>query len=186
MAAELERSLVRGGTLATGMIEFIIEEVGSGSVLEACASSRPASFALRLDEGHSLPDGLLRISGRIDHSVAAIQSPLTGCVVVEQCPLALRSIELTLARIEWCTVGDLGHSIARETTDIQCTQVADGDVGRGLELPIHLVLPRLFTCPSIDADTWGVGFELAATAVMELHGGVVTASARLPVRLVRG
>ena len=83
-------------------------------------------------------------------------------------------------------MGDLGHSIARETTDIQCTQVADGDVARGLELPIHFVLPRLFTCPSINTETWGVEFELCATAIMELHGGNITSSARCPLRLVRG
>lgn len=175
---------------------------------EECSSSKPVYFSLQVDEaraalpsGHRLrsrvpatqsdcsqPDGLsaLRIEGRIDHAVAAIQRPIVGCITVHHCPVVLRSIELTLSRVEWCTVGDLGHSIAREATDIQCTQVADGDVDRGIELPIHFVLPRLFTCPSINTDTWGVEFELSATAVVELHGGQVTASARCPLRLVRG
>ena len=101
--------------------------------------------------------------------------------------LPLRSIELTLGRVEWCTVGDHSNSVAREATDIQCTQVADGDVSRGVELPIHLVLPRLYTCPTVDADCWGVEFELGVTAVMDVRGGssYTTASARMPLRLVR-
>lgn len=105
---------------------------------------------------------------------------------VERCVLPLRSIELTLGRVEWCTVGDHSNSVAREATDIQCTQVADGDVARGVELPIHLVLPRLYTCPTVDADSWGVEFELSVTAVMETHGGAyATACARMPLQLVR-
>ncbi len=108
---------------------------------------------------------------------------------VERCAATLKSIELTLGRVEWCTVGDHSSSIAREATDIQCTQVAEGDAVRGLELPIHLVLPRLYTCPSVSADTWGVEFELSVTATMEsdgAHSPYFTASSRLPLRLVRG
>ena len=105
---------------------------------------------------------------------------------MEHCELPLKSIELTLGRVEWCTVGDHSNSVAREATDIQCTQVAEGDVARGVELPIHLVLPRLYTCPSADTETWGVEFELAVSAVVEGPGGFATASVRLPLRLVRG
>ena len=81
-------------------------------------------------------------------------------------------------------MGDHSSSIAREATDIQCTQVGDGDVVHGLELPVHLVLPRLYTCPTVDAQTWGVEFELSATATLEGEGATV--STRLPLRLVRG
>jgi hypothetical protein len=109
---------------------------------------------------------------------------------VERCALPLKSIELTLGRVEWCTVGDHSSSIAREATDIQCTQVGEGDVVHGLELPIHLVLPRLYTCPSVDAETWGVEFELSVTATLEgdgtEHSAYCTASSRMPLRLVRG
>ena len=112
---------------------------------------------------------------------------------MERCIAPLKSIELTLGRVEWCTVGDHSSSVAREATDIQCTQVGDGDVVHGLELPIHLVLPRLYTCPTADTETWGVEFELSVTATLEgeaSSGGgnaaYYTASTRLPLRLVRG
>ena len=108
---------------------------------------------------------------------------------MERCSFPLKSIELTLGRVEWCTVGDHSSSIAREATDIQCTQVGEGDVVHGLELPIHLVLPRLYTCPSVDAETWGVDFELSVAATLEVdseRGTYATASTRMPLRLVRG
>ncbi len=164
-------------------------------------------------EGARLSNSVFRITGRIEHGTVAIQRPVAGmikarprrntmrfllqlscsalhraCAQVEHCALPLKSIELTLGRVEWCTVGDHSNSVAREATDIQCTQVADGDVARGVELPIHLVLPRLYTCPTVDADSWGVEFELGVCAVFEVHGGsaYATASARMPLRLVRG
>lgn len=127
-----------------------------------------------------------RIVGHLDHGTVAIQKPVSGWIKVERCLLPIRSIELTLGRVEWCTVGDHSNSVAREATDIQCTQVAEGDVARGVELPIHLILPRLYTCPTVDADVFGVEFELSVTAVMESRAGMyVTASARLPLKLVR-
>jgi len=116
----------------------------------------------------------------------ALQRPVAGWVTVEACRGVLRSVELTLGRVEWCTVGDHSSSVAREATDIQCTQIAEGDVLRGLPLPIHLILPRLYTCPNADGGTWGVHFEIAITAFLADDGETSrSASCRLPLRLVR-
>jgi hypothetical protein len=185
----MERSIVRGGKLSTGLVEFIIEEKGGKPEQDVCDASLPIEFALTPDEEHSSADNnAMRITGRVDHGTVAIQRPVSGWVKVERCVAPLKSIELTLGRVEWCTVGDHSNSIAREATDIQCTQVSDGDVVRGLELPIHLVLPRLYTCPTVDADTWGVEFELSVVATLDTgsDGAHVTFSTRMPLRLVRG
>ena len=45
---------------------------------------------------------------------------------VERPLKALKSIEITLGRVEWCALGDSTTSVAKEATDIQVTQVADG------------------------------------------------------------
>lgn len=37
---------------------------------------------------------------------------------------------------------------AREPTEIQNLQVGDGDVPRGLAIPLYMVFPRIFTCPT--------------------------------------
>ena len=185
----MERSIVRGGKLSTGLVEFIIEERGGKPEQDVCEASLPIEFVLTPDEEHTAADSAsLRVTGRVDHGTVAIQRPVSGRVKVERCAAPLRSIELTLGRVEWCTVGDHSNSIAREATDIQCTQVGDGDVVHALELPIHLVLPRLYTCPTVDAGTWGVEFELSVVATLDSgsEGACVTASTRMPLRLVRG
>ncbi|NWR42662.1 DSCR3 protein, partial [Regulus satrapa] len=60
---------------------------------------------------------------------------------------------------------------ARDATEIQNIQIADGDVCRGLAIPIHMVFPRLFTCPTLETTNfivkeWG-GFEV--NIVVLLH-----------------
>lgn len=48
----------------------------------------------------------------------------------------------------------------REATEIQNLQIGDGDVCRGLAIPIYMVLPRLFSCPTIITQRFRVEFEL--------------------------
>ena len=48
-----------------------------------------------------------------------------------------------------------------------------------------MVLPRLYTCPSVSARAWGVEFELTITAVAADSNSEATASVTLPVKLVR-
>jgi len=38
-----------------------------------------------------------------------------------------------------------------ETSTVQFTQIAEGNVSLGLRIPIHVVLPRLYCCPSVQA-----------------------------------
>eukprot|EP00976_Prorocentrum_cordatum_P108842 1194919-Prorocentrum_minimum.AAC.4 len=40
------------------------------------------------------------------------------------------------------------------------TQLADGDICRGLEIPIYMMPPRLFSCPSVKTSSFAVDFEL--------------------------
>lgn len=46
---------------------------------------------------------------------------------------------------------------ARDATEIQNIQIADGDVCRGLSIPIYMVFPRLFTCPTLETTNFKVG-----------------------------
>jgi hypothetical protein len=157
----------------------------------ASSAKRKRLAAVALDEphgGHVADAGATPYGAAVERVAACAVSLAFLSDFHERCVAPLKSIELTLGRVEWCTVGDHSNSIAREATDIQCTQVSDGDVVRGLELPIHLVLPRLYTCPTVDADTWGVEFELSVVATLDTgsDGAHVTFSTRMPLRLVRG
>jgi len=41
---------------------------------------------------------------------------------------------------------------AREATEIQNLQIGDGDVPRGLTIPLYMIFPRIFTCPTSIGD----------------------------------
>jgi len=51
---------------------------------------------------------------------------------------------------------------AREATEIQNLQVGDGDVVRGLAIPLYMIFPRIFTCPTSISD---VSCQAAAAGV---------------------
>lgn len=42
-------------------------------------------------------------------------------------------------------------------TEIQNIQIADGNVCAKLQIPIYMVLPRLFTCPTLESKNFKVG-----------------------------
>lgn len=46
---------------------------------------------------------------------------------------------------------------ARDATEIQNIQIAEGDVCRSLPIPIYMVFPRLFTCPTLETTNFKVG-----------------------------
>ncbi|KFP54730.1 Down syndrome critical region protein 3, partial [Cathartes aura] len=93
-----------------------------------------------------------------------IPQPLTGELVVENAEAAVKSIELQLVRVETCGCAE---GYARDATEIQNIQIADGDVCRGLPIPIYMVFPRLFTCPTLETTNFKVEFEV--NIVVLLH-----------------
>ncbi len=42
-------------------------------------------------------------------------------------------------------------------TEIQNIQISDGDVCRGMVIPIYMIFPRLFTCPTLATNNFKVG-----------------------------
>ena len=53
-----------------------------------------------------------------------------------------------------------GESRAKEVTEIQNLQIGDGDVTRGVYIPIYMLFPRMFTCPTTLLPTTSVEFEV--------------------------
>ena len=49
------------------------------------------------------------------------------------------------------------YDISILATEIQNIQIADGDVCRGLPIPIFMIFPRLFTCPTLTTNNFKVG-----------------------------
>ncbi|KAJ8678913.1 hypothetical protein QAD02_014700 [Eretmocerus hayati] len=104
------------------------------------------------------------ISGRIDSLVCKLAEPLSGEVVIEKCDTTIKSIELQLVRVETCGCAE-GYS--RDATEIQNIQIGEGNVCTGLAIPIHMIFPRLFTCPTLNTSNFKVEFEMNLIVVFE-------------------
>ena len=120
-----------------------------------------------------------KIRGQLDSVVCSVAQPLSGSLVIEECSATIRSIELQLVRVETCGYQD---GMAREATEIQNIQIADGPVCHGWEIPIHMIFPRLFTCPTVSTKTFKVDFEVNLVILFS-DGHLLTEN--FPLKLVR-
>jgi len=129
-------------------------------------------------KGLDLPD--FRIYGYMDTLTLPITQPVTGSLVLDHCSEPIKGIELQLVRLETCGCAD---GYAKEATEIQNIQIVDGDLPRGIEVPIYMVFPRLFTCPSLVASrTYKIEFQI--NIVMMMPDGRLL-SKKFPLTLVR-
>jgi hypothetical protein len=120
-----------------------------------------------------------RIKGKIDTTACYINKPFTGSLIVEECDAPIKTIELQLVRVE--TIG-CADGFAKEATEIQNIQIAEGDIHRNLEIPMNMIFPRQFTCPSLVARTFKVDFEVNLV-VMFPDGRLITE--KFPIKLIR-
>jgi hypothetical protein len=135
----------------------------------ALPPSRPMAFELHpetLANAAKARDRVpsFHITGQLDKAVFSVEEPLAGSITVNHCDCPIKSIELQLVR-EASTQGHCHQAPSyppaqesiekislRERTEIQNLQLADGNIEQGVELPIHMVLPRLFACATLELD----------------------------------
>lgn len=161
---EVRRSLLNRDLQKT--IEFILEyaEANEQQLNQTAANtvpSGPVKIMITPNQIES-PRGNARmpnfvISGFLDGAVCKLTLPLTGEIVIEKCDRPIKSVELQLMRME--TIGD-GSSNMKEATEIQNLQIGDGDVFRNTPIPIYMVFPRLFTCPTLITPNFRIEYEL--------------------------
>lgn len=151
----IERGLLQSDI--TRDCEFIVETPGPPP-----EDMAPIPFAISRDAlcvedavREKLPTFL--VSGCLYSNSWAIGQPAMGELTVEHCAAPIRSVECQLVRIESLSSLDdkenkdtssVGEPLLREVTEIQNMQIGDGDVCRGLTLPIYMVFPRLFSSPT--------------------------------------
>ncbi|XP_043500153.1 vacuolar protein sorting-associated protein 26C isoform X2 [Polistes fuscatus] len=104
------------------------------------------------------------ISGRLDSLYCKISEPLKGEVVIEHCEAVIKSIELQLVRVETCGCAE-GYS--RDATEIQNIQIGEGNICTNLPIPIYMIFPRLFTCPTLSTSNFKVEFEVNLIIIFE-------------------
>ncbi|XP_056630594.1 vacuolar protein sorting-associated protein 26C isoform X1 [Diorhabda sublineata] len=116
----------------------------------------PLNFELSpatLTSGRSgAPNFLLR--GHVESVCCNIAKPLRGKIILVKCAVPVKSIELQLVRVETCGCAE---GYAKEATEIQNIQIGDGDVPHNIPIPIYMVFPRLFTCPTLITTNFKLG-----------------------------
>ena len=117
----------------------------------------------------------LHVSGKVD-TRCSLARPFTGELRVDECAVRIRSIDIALMRRETVS-GVLGRA-----AEVRRTQIVDGDVTRGIDIPIHVFFPRLFACPSLAIDGLSLAFEV--DVVVSFGEGLV-ARESIPVVLYR-
>jgi len=164
----------------TKSIEFIVERLPDKipDPVKEIFDISPESIDKSTKKGLVLPN--FRITGHIDTLTMSIETPLSGVLKLELCEEPIKCIELQLVRVETCGCAD---GFAKEATEIQNIQIVDGDVQRGVEVPIFMIFPRLFTCPSlVSARTFKVEFQVNLV-LMFPDGRLV--SKKFPLTLLR-
>ncbi|EFJ13272.1 hypothetical protein SELMODRAFT_122835 [Selaginella moellendorffii] len=141
----------------TANFEFFVE----GHRARLLSRPESVSFYITHDtQNHfllpAIRSGGFKVTGKVA-TQCLVSEPLTGELTVEYSNTPLLSIDVLLFRVESILVSDRSST---ERTEIQTTQIADGDVCRGVAIPIYVILPRLLTCPTLSANTFSVNFEL--------------------------
>jgi hypothetical protein len=96
---------------------------------------------------------------------------------VQHSEIPIKSVELQLVRVETCgcaegysrdgklalrhiTIGVFSKTLKYLATEIQNVQIGEGDVACGIAIPIDMVFPRLFTCPTLTTSSFKIGVIL--------------------------
>ncbi|XP_022656021.1 Down syndrome critical region protein 3 homolog isoform X2 [Varroa jacobsoni] len=177
--AELRRSKLYSKTIMRSqelMLEYKLESAERANNRPVNINISPESLQNVFDRS-KVPS--FSIHGRIDSTQCRITHPLTGVICVEHCDTKIRSIELQLIRVETCGCAE-GYS--RDATEIQNVQIGEGDVCRGVNLPLHMVFPRLFTCPTLVTSNFKIEFEVNVVIVFE-DNHLITEN--YPIKLTR-
>lgn len=108
------------------------------------------------------------ITGKIDTTSLCVTQPMTGHIQVESSTHAIKSISTQLVRVETITATSEGQSM-REASEVQSIQAANGSVCKGMQVPLHMVLPRLFCAPVAIFQTFKLEFEV--NLIIDFEGG---------------
>ena len=105
---------------------------------------------------NKFPD--FKIVGTLDSTKCRLTEPLTGKLLIVNSNTAIRSIEISLIRIETCGLDD--HQFTVDATEVQKLQIVDGNIVKNCFVPIYMHFPRLFTCASLITKNFKIEFEL--------------------------
>jgi len=177
LKAELIRKFI--GKNLMKQLEFIVEKPTTEkfSMVPENFTISPENTEIASKRLKDFPE--FAVEGILNGIKCSISQPFEGQIIIKHCSEPIKCIELQLIRAETCGCAD---GFAKEATEIQNIQITDGDVAPGLKVPIFMIFPRLFTCPTVAARTFKVDFEVNIV-LMFPDGRLV--SKKFPLALVR-
>ncbi|KAK8914612.1 hypothetical protein KSP39_PZI024263 [Platanthera zijinensis] len=104
-----------------------------------------------------LSSGRFQVTGNIS-TQCSLSEPISGDLIVEASAVPIQSIDILLLCVESILAGE---RIISDTSVIQTTQIADGDVCRSMTLPIYVILPRLLVCPTVLSGPFSIEFQVS-------------------------
>jgi len=130
LRADMKRSLLSKDLVKTS--EFIVESSSAEKIEDKSVDFVITPQSLEnVKDRVNIPD--FRVTGKIDTVNCSITKPFSGEVIVERSAATIRSIELQLVRVETCGCAE---GYAHDPTEIQNIQIAEGNVCRGIALPL--------------------------------------------------
>jgi len=160
--------------------EFFIEQTDQNlaeKIKKVSFTMSPESISTSSKKDTQIPNYLIK--GELDSNICDIGKPFMGYVCVKNSDLPIKSIEIQLVRVETCGCAE---GYAKDATEIQNLQIADGDVNRNMNIPIYMIFPRLFTCPTTETPNFKIEFEVNIVVVF-VNDYLVTEN--FPVKLHR-
>lgn len=160
--------------------EFVVEMVarpGTSNTPPIPIDIRPSTLSgITAAEAATLKQ--FHVKGSLHRSSNSLTMPLTGELIVCASEQPVASINLQLARKE-----TISSSNFTSISEVQSIELADGNVVRNQVLPIYLIYPRLFTCPTL-TDNWGFHIEWEVGIIITFADGVIV-SETFPIDLYR-
>ena len=77
---------------------------------------------------------------------------------------------------------ELSSESFKQISEIQNIQVAEGNPMLGLKIPLYMVLPRHYACPSQDTSAFKISFQVSVSVIF-IDNHIV--SQTMPVTLYR-
>ena len=188
LSVDVPRGMLAKNLVAT--LEFLVEK--EPIIMQELNAAEPVPFEItpaslenvKKSSLKSVPD--FKVVGSLDRTISDITQPFTGHLAVIHCAVPIKSIELQLVRVETCGCAD---GYAKEATEIQNIQLADGDILHGLQIPIFMIFPRLFTCPTLATRTFKTEFEINIVIIFDgvtaKDTGRQLVSWNVPIKIVR-
>lgn len=159
ITADIMRGYLHKSLSAT--MEFIIESAKKNLQVTPVSPDMVSFYITQDTQKHpllpELVSGGFRIVGKIS-TQCSLSDTVSGDITVEASAVPIQSIDIQLLRVESILAGD---RIVMETSVIQTTQIADGDVCRSLTLPIYVMIPRLLACPNVYAGPFSIEFQVS-------------------------